>query len=265
MLRNPFVLIGVLAVVVVGGPVWYTNCSTPAQVVPPKPAGMWPHNPAPPGPVSISVTPARLAVSDSQVSRQILEVAYNFRDPDTIQEAALQLEVPELGRIARMAIPVQPTAIVKFLVDPQPHDLRPLVQFRAACPEGTTEWHAMGQAEPEPGTAAMPALRITPHTIRSSRFDSSVISDAAGQRVGIRGSGLTASCTMEALVDGASIELMNVRFAGRESFTGLLRNSDISRRRVPARYAYVGLVIKRAGTHPLKAIERLPFDEPWNR
>jgi hypothetical protein len=265
MLRNPFVWVGILTVGFMGVPLWYASCSTPAQVVPPKPAGMWPYNPAPPGPVSLSVAPERLAVSFQQVARQVLEVSYNFRDPETIQEAALELNVPEIGRIARMDVPVQPTAIVKFLVDPIPHDLRPLVQVRAICPEGATEWHAMGQAEPMPGAGPMPALRVTPHTIRSTAFDSSGIDDGAAQRIGIRGSGLSAACSVEATVDGASVELMNVLFSGRESLTGLLRNRDLSRRRVPARYAYLGLVIKRAGTHPLKTIERLPFDEPWNR
>jgi hypothetical protein len=265
MFRNPFVWIGILAVVVVGGPIGYQSCATRSQVVPPKPAGMWPYKPAPPGPVSLAVTPERLALNDHQVAWQILEVAYNLRDPETVQEAALELTVPEIGRIARMEVPVQPTAIVKFLVDPSPHDLRPLVQVRAVCPEGTTDWHAMGQAEPLPGGPPMPALRITPHTIRSSAFDTPGFSDGAGQRIGIRGSGLSAACNVEATVDGASIELMNVRFSGRESFTGLLMHRDISRRRVPARYAYLGLVIKRAGTHPARSTERLPFDEPWNR
>jgi hypothetical protein len=209
-----------------------------------------------------TVAPERLALSGDRVDVQTLTVSYSIPDPATVTEARLKLYVGEIGDIATQTVTPAEKGTTEFALQPTPHSVGPWVRFRASCPNGTTDWHALGQITPDYDERMSTAFRIG-NVMPQSIPWSEAMTDSqsgAGKRVKIWGPGLPADCRIEAEVNGSPVELNNVMYLNRQ-YEGLLMYRDIGYSTVSPRYAELKLVINRSG-HRVMAIKRLAFLEP---
>ena len=149
----------------------------------------------------ISVSPDQFAVSGGHATWQVLEVAYTIRDPGKVTSAKVEVYARELGVIAREEAPIEASGKVRFTVDPKGStDLGPTVRFRASCPEGTTDWHELGQAPLPYDQRTDDTLRISnvnPSSIREGPTDSEDSNQrGVGTRVSIYGKKLSKDCSI---------------------------------------------------------------------
>ena len=212
----------------------------------------------------VSVWPDQFAVSGGHASWQVLEVAYTIRDPGTVTSARVEVYARELGVIAREEVPIEASGKVRFTVDPKGSaDLGPTVRFRASCPQGTTDWHELGQAPLPSDPRTDDTLRISnvsPSSIREGPTDSEDPNQrGVGTRVSIYGKKLSKDCSIDSQVDGSSVQLNNPMFINGH-FEGLLMRRDIGYRSVSPRYVEVKVGIRGPGVGQV-AIKQLPFSK----
>lgn len=269
MFRNPFAWVALLAVVVIAGPRMCAKQAAEAPAEAPEAVTQETRQSPPTAPwwadgagAILSVAPERLRLEGASVAPQTLDVSYRIREPETVLEAWLELQVSVVGELARVAVPIQASGSVRFDVMPRRHSLGPHVRFRAACPQGTTDWHSLGSPPRPLAESEADVFQIgyvSPSSIPwSTSLDPAYGGGGGGKRVSISGKRLTADCRIEAQVNGSSVELHGVRHTGRR-FEGLLYYEDINYDAIAPRYADLQLVVKRKGS--LKAAGKtMPFD-----
>lgn len=207
------------------------------------------------------MTPERLSLAGDRVDTQTLTVSYSIPDPSTVTEAQLKLYVDEVGDIATETIAPAAQGTTTFLVQPRQHSVGPWVRFRASCPTGTTDWHALGQIPLDYDDRMSKVFRIGNVMPQSIRWTEALTNNEGGaQRVKIWGPGLPGDCRIEAQVNGSPVELNNVHYLNKQ-YEGLLLNRDIGYSTVSPRYAELKLVINRGGRR-VGTIKRLAFIEP---
>ena len=210
----------------------------------------------------VTVSPDTFSVVNGQATMQSFEVAYEISDPSQVDTARLEAYAREYGVISRMDVPVQARGTAHFVVEPRGTvDLGPTVRFRATCPAGTTEWFELGQV-PQSYDAqranTFGIMNVAPTSIKDGPDDSADSNQrGVGTRIKIFGKKLSAACSIDAQVDGSSVQLNNPLFYdGR--WEGLLMRRDHNYRAVAPRYIELKFVIrgKKLGR---EAIKNLPF------
>ena len=261
--RNPIswaigTVVSVLLVVV-----WMTR--PVVRPAPAKPAGprtvKYARPPGPPPFVELtSIGPGQLAIDGDRVADQILDVRYRIQDPDRIKTARLYLWAPDVGDLGQMDVPAQSTASVRFLVTPGEHSVGPEVRFRAACPEGTSNWYTLGQLPPEdaPVKDGVHIDHMFPASIGWHLGDPMGMK-LTSQRIILNGSNFSPACTIESESNRSRIQLQEIKY-DRKTLQGLLALSDIGTDRVTPRYAELKIVV--TGPDLTRTFEqRIPFSE----
>lgn len=208
----------------------------------------------------VSVSPDQVSIDGDRVAPQAFDVSYVMRDLKSVTDARMEVVIPGLGELARAGVAVQESGSVRVEVGSGSPSLGATVRFRASCPNGASDWYAMGQV---PNTlrreAASTAVRITnvspPSIVKASAMDST--KSDAGQKVFVTGKNITPECTVETHVNGSRVELMNTRFNGPR-YEGLLLFRDLGYSPVAPRYLEMRFVVKRRDA-PVAAIRKLAF------
>jgi hypothetical protein len=199
----------------------------------------------------LSISPDTMSVHDGAGTPGSYSLEYVINEIEKVESGMLQVTAPGIGVLAK--IPFTPSAqgSVTFDVDPSRVDFGPTVAFRARCPEGETEWYTLGTRLPDE-ERSLPGPRITnvaPGRISLTRTlmrNEGDIPAGAGVSVTIFGNQLSSDCSLDATVNGRSMELNNL-LPQRNGFRGLLMYRDISNREVSARYLEVHLVVEGPG------------------
>jgi len=251
--RAALIAVGVASLVACSSPTPGVDLAKAAESgAPPEPRGT--------GLNLTSVSPESLSLSGDHVAPQTLDVSYTIPEPKTVSTATLKLYVGEVGDIAKMDVPIEEHGRVQFVIEPRQHSLGFVVQFRASCPAGVTDWYTLGQMPLDYEARRADVFRITSVTPPSIPWTQGMDPDnsGAGKRFHIFGPRLTADCTIEGQVNGSTVELNNVLYINKQ-FEGLLMYRDINYDSVSPRFAELKLIIKRTGL--MAAITRLPFAE----
>jgi hypothetical protein len=199
----------------------------------------------------ISISPDTMSVHDGVGTPGSYSLEYVINEIEKVESGMLQITAPGIGVLAK--IPFTPSAegSITFDIDPSRVDLGPTVAFRARCPEGETEWYTLGArlsdeerslSGPRITGVSPDRISLTPTLMRNE----GEIPAGAGVPVTIRGNQLTSDCSLDATVNGGSIELNNL-LPDRNGFRGLLLYRDISNREVSARHLEVHLVVDGPG------------------
>lgn len=245
--RNPIfwaigTVVGVLLVIV-----WVARPEVrpaPAKPAAPRPV-KYERPPGPPPFVTVtSIVPGELAIDGDHVANQILDVTYRIQDADRVKTAKLYLWAPDVGDLGQMEVPAQPTATVRFLVTPGEHSVGPEVRFRAACPEGTSDWYTLGQLPPPEDAPVKDGVHI------DHMFPESIgwhLGDPIGmklksQRIILNGGNFGPACTIESESNRSRIQLQDIKY-DRKTLQGVLLLSDIGTDRVTPRYAELKIVV----------------------
>jgi hypothetical protein len=225
--------------------------ATPAAAAPPPVRGEPNAIPGEVRPRIISISPDTMSVYDGAGTPGSYSLDYVINEIEKVESGMLQINAPGVGVLAK--IPFTPFAegSVTFDIDPSHMDFGPTVAFRARCPEGETDWYTLGTRLPDE-ERSLPGPRITsvaPDRISLTRAlmrNEGEIPSGAGVSVTIFGNQLTSDCSLDATVNGRSIELNNL-LPQRNGFRGLLLYRDISNREVSARHLEVHLVVEGPG------------------
>jgi hypothetical protein len=260
--RNPIAwalgsVVGVLLVMV-----WIARPPAPAAK-PTRPATVkYERPPGPPPFVSLtSIVPDRLAIDGDHVANQVLDVTYRIQDADRVQTAKLYLWAPDVGDLGQLEVPAQATATVRFLITPGEHSVGPELRFRAACPEGTSNWYTLGQLPPPDDAPVQDGVTV------DHMFPESIgwqLGDPLGmkpksQRIILNGSRFSPACTIESEANRSRIELQDIKY-DRKTLQGVLQLSDIGTDRVTPRYAELKIVV--TGPDLIRSFEqKVPFSE----
>ncbi len=263
MLRHSFVRLGLLALTAIAGSMACSSDSGDASGGSESAPTLTPLDQRESmiaGTGIVSVSPEQVSIDGDRVSPQAFDVSYVMRDLKAVTDARMELVIPGLGELARAGVAVQESGSVRVEVGSGSPSLGATVRFRASCPNGASEWYAMGQV---PNTlrreTASSGVRITnvspPSIVKASAMDST--KSDGGQKVFVTGKNITAECTVETQVNGSRVELMNTRFNGPR-FEGLLLFRDLGYSPVAPRYLEMRFVVKRRDA-PVAAIRKLAF------
>jgi hypothetical protein len=209
----------------------------------------------------VSIDPEEIEVEDGEVWPTVFTLEYEIGDPESVDSAELIVDAQGAGKIYSEKLRIVKSGDVTFKIAPPHGDLGPTIRFRATCPEGTTEWHRLGEERQDlyDGSSALRIDSIAPNYVNvTGRLASGAEGTGGGLRVKIFGKKLTRDCTVEGQVNGQPIELRGVfGYPGR--IEGILYYEDFDDRYVTPRYLEVKVVIK--GARDLGTIKRVPFIE----
>ena len=259
-------LIGLMMAAIAGAACGSDNAiDTAAAAAEPQPRGEPNAIPGEVRPRIVSISPDTMSVNDGAGTPGSYSLDYVINEVEKVESGMLQVTAPGIGVLAK--IPFTPSAegSVSFDVDPSRLDFGPTVAFRARCPEGDTEWYTLGTRLPDE-QRSLPGPRITsvaPDRISLSRTlmrNEGEVPAGSGVQVTIYGNQLSSDCSLDATVNGRSIELNNL-LPQPKGFRGLLMYRDISNRQVSARHLEVHLAVSGPGIGPRGPIGYIWFVE----
>jgi len=262
-------LIGLAFAVLAGAACGSTDkpaAASTASAPEPPPRGVPNAIPGEVNPRILSISPDTMSVHDGAGTPGSYSLEYTINEIEKVESGWLRVTAPGVG-ILENKIPFTPSAegTITFDIDPSRVDLGPTVAFRARCPEGETEWYTLGTRLPD-DQRSLPGPRITtvsPDRVSLTRTlirNDGDIPAGAGVPVTIYGNQLSGDCSLDATVNGRSIELNNL-LPQRNGFRGLLMYRDIANREVSARYLEVHLVVDGPNFGPRGPIGYIWFVE----
>ncbi len=204
-------------------------------------------------PYIASISPDTIVVHEGHAPMQKFTLTYEINNSDKATKAEIQVNVPGVGQVQRSDIAVQPSGQIEFLLDASSFDLGPTVRLRAHCTSSDTDWLTLGDDPPDasqrmgPGVPTVSPLYVDRH------------GQAGAVQVSIWSPQITKDCTVEAKVDGQSVELKNVSAIDKQ-VRGQLSYSDLQGRAVAEHHFEVELVVYGSGMPRADSIQ-LKFAE----
>jgi hypothetical protein len=207
-------------------------------------------------PLIVKLDPATIVYRDGHLLGGRYTLEYDVLGIEKVKGIRIEIYSPGAGRLQLIDAPVEAHNTLTFDLDPGDRDFGPTVQFRARCPEGTTDWATMGLLPtdyPHRTDQALSVDSIYPPYIERNPNSFS----GSGVNISLGGTRLTHECTPEAQVDGSPVELHNVLVRDR-SIQTLIQYQDIRNGPVVARYLEVKLQLS-GDKIAVEDLVRIPF------
>jgi hypothetical protein len=207
-------------------------------------------------PLIVKLDPATIVDRDGHLVGGRYTLEYDVLGIEKVKSIRIEIDSPGFGRIQAIDAPVEAHNTLTFDLDPGDSDFGPTVQFRARCPEGTTDWATLGLLATDYPHRTHDALALDsvypPYIERNPNSFA-----GSGVKISLGGTHLHRGCTPEAQVDGSPVELHNVVATDRRIET-LIQYRDIRNGPVVARYLEVKLQLF-GDNLAVEDLARLPF------
>jgi len=193
-----------------------------------------------PSPAIVRITPDTLPVRSGHAVTERYTLEYDILGIEKVERGRIVLYSPGAGQLQAFDFAPIAHGTLEFTLDAGDFDFGPTLRVRAKCPQGTTEWYTFGSLPMDYNDRSANVFRIgnvTPPYLARPMRD---FGPGAGEQITMWGPQLNRDCTVDADLDGASIELKNV-LARDKQIQALVLHSDLQGRPVAARYVEVKL------------------------
>jgi hypothetical protein len=143
----------------------------------------------------VAVSPATVPFSDNKAMIEKLHVTYRIKSPESVDAAFLELDLGTV-RIASRDVPILSQGEADLKVD-YPVEIGPAVKLQVHCPNGDSNWLAVGSVRPPPSSAQPRIDNITPDSITApDRMDVANGNLDALVLLNLWGAGFQPGCTV---------------------------------------------------------------------
>lgn len=166
----------------------------------------------------LTVSPATVPFSDNQATIGSLHVKYRIKTPEAVETAYLELRIGTVQIVAQ-DVPVMSEGEADLKVD-RTMEIGPTVELRVHCPNGDSNWLAIGGAQPSPSSAQPRIENIAPESI--NKPDRNIVLNGnldALVEFNLWGAGFSDDCTAAYRVNGGEpADVERSIYWGRQQF-----------------------------------------------